>query len=195
MLSTSSKSSEIERLKSLLPNLLTRVSIAVSTETRPSLICTKNTDKDRFAIQIDLIAWEQIEPDYRNLLFWHEVARIQQHSVRSQRWETIVFASGLAMSVLEVVSQNVLLLSVYLLLAGIAGWQLYQSNRGESHLREATRADRGAILLATEFGYSLPKAYRSLHRALKILSAHSPNSYLAKDYQTRLQVLEISAIA
>jgi Protein of unknown function (DUF3318) len=192
---TSSKSNEIERLKKLLPNdLLSRVSIAISTETQASLMLTKKLDRDRFVIQLDP-NYLKIETDYRNLLFWHEVARIQQHSVRFDRWEKIIFTAGLSMSMLEIFSQNVLLLAIYLLLTAIAGWQLYQSNRGENYFKQGTKADRGAILLATEFGYSLPKAYSSLHKALKISSAQAPKSHLLKEYQTRLQVLEISSIA
>jgi hypothetical protein len=151
-------------------------------------------DRDRYTIKIDLITWQELELDYRNLLFWYEVARIQQHSVKSFRWEAIVFAAGLGMSLLEVTSQHVLLLGVYLLLTTVAGWQLYHHNRGGDYLRSITQADRGAILLAQQFGYSQPKAYRSLYRAIRMLLAQSPQGWLAKQYQTRLQVLEISAI-
>jgi hypothetical protein len=195
MLFTLSTSNEIERLKNLLPNeLKSCVSIAIVKDSRSHLIRTKKTEKNRCTIQIDSKCLE-IKSDYRNLLFWHEVARIQKHSVRGDRWEKIILTAGLSMSVLEIFSQNVLLLAIYLLLAGIAGWQLYQSNLGESHFKQATQADRSAIILATEFGYSFPKAYNSLHQALKILLAQAPKGHLLKEYQTRLQVLEISAIA
>jgi hypothetical protein len=56
------------------------------------------------------------------------------------------------------------------------------------------RSGRGAILLAQQFGYSQPKAYRSLYRAIKMLLARSPQGWLAKLDRRRLQVLEISAI-
>ncbi|WP_146131607.1 hypothetical protein [Merismopedia glauca] len=70
-------------------------------------------------------------------------------------------------------------------------------------MRTISQADRGAILLTQQFGYSLPKAYRSLHGAITVLLMRSRNhrltsplqGLLAKQHQTRLQVLEISAIA
>jgi hypothetical protein len=59
-------------------------------------------------------------------------------------------------------------------------------------LRSVTQADRGAILLAQKLGYSLPEAYRSLYGAIEMLLRRSPQGWLAKQYQTRLQVLELS---
>ncbi|MEY2856420.1 MAG: hypothetical protein RLZZ74_729 [Cyanobacteriota bacterium] len=186
---------ELNRLETLLPdNLLTQIAIASSAEHRPRLILTKKLAKKRHQIEIDLNAWQEIDLDYRNLLFWYEVARIQQHSVPSDRWQLIVFTAGLGMSTLEITSHHVLLLAVYLLLTVIAGWQLYQNNRGESYLRAATQADQGAILLAQQFGYSLPRAYRSLRGAISMLLKRSPKKFLAAQYQTRRQVLEINAI-
>jgi hypothetical protein len=186
---------ELNRLETLLPdNLLTQIAIASSAEHRPRLILTKKLAKKRHQIEIDLNAWQEIDLDYRNLLFWYEVARIQQHSVPSDRWQLIVFTAGLGMSTLEITSHHVLLLAVYLLLTVIAGWQLYQNNRGESYLRAATQADQGAILFAQQFGYSLPRAYRSLRGAINMLLKRSPKGFLAAQYQTRRQVLEINAI-
>jgi hypothetical protein len=194
---------ELKRLETLLPNdLLSQVAItkcrrsliASFTTNQLTLIRTKRLAQKRHQIEIDFNAWQEIDLDYRNLLFWHEVARIQQHSVRSDRWQLSVLAAGLGMSILEVTSQQVVLLSIYLLLTAIALWQLYQNNRGESYLRSATQADQGAILLAQQFGYSLPRAYRNLRGAIKMLLRRSHQGLLAKQYQTRLQVLEISAI-
>jgi hypothetical protein len=186
---------ELNRLETLLPDdLLGQIAIASSAEHRPRLILTKKLAKKRHQIEIDLNAWQEIDLDYRNLLFWYEVARIQQHSVPSDRWQLIVFTAGLGMSTLEVTSHHVLLLAVYLLLTAIAGWQLYQNNRGESYLRTVTQADQGAILLAQQFGYSLPRAYRSLRGAINMLLKRSPKGFLAAQYQTRRQVLEINAI-
>jgi hypothetical protein len=174
--------------------LLGQIAISSSAEHKPKLIFTKKLAKKRHQIEIDFNAWQEIDIDYRNLLFWHEVARIQQHSVLSDRWQLIVFTAGLGMSTLEVTSHHVLLLAVYLLLTVIAGWQLYQNNRGESCLRAAAQADQGALLLAQQFGYSLPKAYRSLRGAITMLLKRSPKRFLEAQYQTRRQVLEINAI-
>jgi hypothetical protein len=186
---------ESKRLETLIPeSLLAQIEIVSSAERRPKLIHTKKLARKRHQIAIDFNAWQEIDIDYRNLLLWYEVARIQQHSVSSDRWQLIVFTAALGMSTLEVTSHQVLLLAVYLLLSVIVGWQLYQNNRGESYLRAATQADQGAILLAQQFGYSLPKAYRSLRGAIGMLLKRSPKSFLAAQYQTRRQVLEINAI-
>ncbi|PSB00578.1 DUF3318 domain-containing protein [Merismopedia glauca] len=109
---------ELKRLEKLLPNdLLPLVAIAIqqrtsasSTDSRLTLIRTKRLDRKSYRIEIDGNSWQEIDLDYRNLLFWHEVARIQQHSIASYPWELIVFAAGLGMSMIEVTSQQVLLL-------------------------------------------------------------------------------------
>jgi hypothetical protein len=186
---------ELKRLKTLLPNdLLGQIAIASSAKHRPKLIFTKKLAKKLHQIEIDLNAWQAIDLDYRNLLFWHEIARIRHRSVASDRWQLIVFIAGLCMFVLEINSHQVLLLAIYLLLTVIAGWQLYQNNRGESYLRAATQADQGAMLLAQQFGYSSSRAYRSLRGAISMLIKRSPKGFLAAQSQTRLQVLEINAI-
>lgn len=171
-----------------------RVTVGQIRQITSKLIWIKKLNAKRYQIEIDFHDWQEIDIDYRNLLFWHEVAKIQQHSVDSQRWQLVVFATGLVMSMFEINSQQVLLLAIYLLLTLVAGWQLYQNHRGESYLRAATQADQGAIILAQQFGYPLPKAYRSLRGGIKILLKRSPKNLLAKQYQTRCQVLEINAI-
>ncbi len=103
------------------------------------------------------------------------------------------FGVGLGASLLELVSQNILFLSIALTAAGLAGYQLYQRNRGERSLKEATAADQGAISLATQFGYSLPQAYNSLDSALRMRMEQAPNKAQQNRYNVRLQVLEMCA--
>jgi len=185
--------SELQRLNELLPDdLRSQVAIGRSTDVNPTLIKTKRSSKNRFSIQIDLASWQQLSIRQCDLLFWHEVARIQGRSISQSSWEFIVLGIGFAFGLTEFISQNVLALSVTLAVTGLAGYQLYQRNRGEHSLREAAAADRGAIQLAVQFGYSQAEAYESLYSGLKIL-AKTAQKFHWKKYQVRLRVLEISA--
>lgn len=129
--------------------------------------------------------------DQRNLLFWYEVALIQNQAIAPTNWEWLVLSIGLGSSLFEVVAQNVLLLSAYLLVAGLVAYQLYQHHWGEKSLKKLTNTDQDAITLATEFGYTLPKAYLSLQSALKTLIQQTPEKLIQARYATRLQVLQI----
>lgn len=185
---------EFNRLQTLLPEeLLSKVKIISATKDKKKPIYTSKLTDNTYTIEIDSSDWKRLDIDSRNLLFWHEVARIQQYSVGSYNWESAVFGIGLCMSAMEVTSQHIWLLSVYLLLTLVAGWQLYQNRLGESYMRIVTQGDRGAMLLAQQFGYSLQEAYASLHGAIEMLLKRSPQSSIAKQYKTRLQVLEIWA--
>lgn len=185
---------EIRRLETLLPSELhSHVMLIQATRVNPVLIATEKVDKKRFTIQIDLIHWCQLSTKQRDLLFWHEVARIQNRTTIQFPWELTVISTGLSISLVEVLSQNVLPLTVALVVTGLAGHQLYQRNRGERSLREATIADRNAINLAIQFGYSFAEAYISLHDALKMLAKQTSQKWLWKKYQVRLRVLEILA--
>ncbi len=87
--------SEIQRLKTLLPDeLKSQVAIVRTVEVNPLLIRTEKVGKNRSAIQIDLIQWQELNVDQRNLLFWHEVARVQNQTVSRFPWETVVLVSG-----------------------------------------------------------------------------------------------------
>lgn len=113
------------------------------------LIKPSKIEQDKYAIQIDLIHWEQLNLDQRNLLFWHEVAQIQNQMICQTHWERLALGIGLGASLMEVVSQNVVMLSAYLLVVGVVAYQLYQHHWGEKSLRRSTAADQGAIILAT----------------------------------------------
>jgi len=187
--------SEFQRLKTLLPKELRGwVTVKEMPEVNPPLIKCRKVSRVRVEIQLDLIRWEQMSMQERDLLFWHEVARIQNNTVRKDTWEIAVLAIGLGGAVVEIWAQNILLLSSALLLSGMVGYHLYQRNSGERSLREATAADKDAIALATRFGYTLPQAYISLGRALKALIAQTPKQRLRAKYEARLQVLKVGAV-
>jgi hypothetical protein len=74
--------SELRRLKGLLPpELQSWVMVEATTEVNPPLLRTEEIGRDEVEIQIDLVKWEQLALDQRNLLFWHEVARIQNDTI------------------------------------------------------------------------------------------------------------------
>lgn len=186
------KLNELERLKTLLPDELEYLVIITKVrKVKPVLIKTQKVAQNRYAIQIDLIRWQELNLDQRNLLFWYEVALIQNQAIAPTNWERLVLSIGLGYSLLEVLAQNVILLSAYLLVTGLVAYQLYQHHWGEKSLKKLTEADQGAIFLATEFGYSLPKAYLSLQSALNTLIQQTPEKSIKARYATRLQVLQI----
>lgn len=193
----SSEIPETDRLAALLPpELQSRVAIVrahrSSTE-HAAAISTKRIERNRYVIQIDLEPWHQFDLDQRNLLFWHEVARIRSRTVARSSWEGVAMGTGLSVALMELVSQNVLSFAVALTVTGLAAYQLYQRRLGEQCLRAATTADQQAIELATEFGYSSAQASDSLYAALKLLSKRSVQKLGWKKYQVRLRVLEMLA--
>jgi hypothetical protein len=139
------------------------------------------------------VKWEQLALDQRNLLFWHEVARIQNDTIPKDGWEMAALAIGLGGAVGELWVQDGLLLLLALGLCGISGYRLYQKNNGQKTLKEATEADEKAIALATRFGYSVPNAYKSLGSALKTLIESTPSRRQRLKYEARLQALKRSA--
>lgn len=186
--------SELRRLKSLLPpELQSWVMVEGSTEVNPPLVRCEEIGKDEIEIQIDLAKWENLAIDQRNLLFWHEVARIQSDSIPREGWEMAALAIGLGGAVGELWVQDGLLLLLALSLCGISGYRLWQKNSGDKTLMEAVEADEKAIAIANRFGYSVPNAYKSLGSALKTLIEQTPNRRQRKKYDERLQALRRSA--
>ncbi|UZQ54040.1 DUF3318 domain-containing protein [Trichothermofontia sichuanensis B231] len=189
-----SEMSELRRLKGLLPpELQSWVVVEAATGVNPPLITCEELGKDEVEIQIDLARWDQFALDQRNLLFWHEVARIQNDTIPRDGWEMAALAIGLGGAVGELWVQDGLLLLLALSLSGFAGWRLYVKNNGEKRLREAIEADEKAIALAVRFGYSLPNAYKSLGSALKTLIEQTPKKRQRSRYESRLQSLRKSA--
>lgn len=186
--------SELRRLKTLLPpELKSWVSVEASTAVNPPLVTSEEIGKDQVEVQIDLAKWDMLALDQRNLLFWHEVARIQNDTIPKDGWEMAALAIGLGGAVGELWVQDGLLLVLALALCGVSGWRLYQRNNGEKTLREAIDADDKAISLATRFGYTLPNAYKSLGSALKVLIEQTPKKRVRRRYELRLDALKKSA--
>ncbi|MEG4319540.1 MULTISPECIES: DUF3318 domain-containing protein [unclassified Microcoleus] len=186
--------SEIRRLKNILPpELQSWVTVEKTIEVNPTLIRSEEIGKDQVEIQIDLIRWEQLAMDQRNLLFWHEVARIQNDTIPRDGWEMAALAIGLGGAVGELWVQDGLLLVLALSLCGVSGWRLYQKNNGEKSLKEAVDADEKALALATRFGYTLPNAYKSLGSALKTLIEQTSKKTQRAKYEARLQALKRNA--
>lgn len=186
--------SELRRLKSLLPpELQSWVTVEGSTEVSPPLVRCEEIGRDEVEVQIDLTKWENLAIDQRNLLFWHEVARIQNDTIPREGWEMAALAIGLGGAVGELWVQDGLLLLLAMGLCGISGYRLWRKNNGERTLKEAIEADEKAIALATRFGYSLPNAYKSLGSAFKTLIEQTPNRRHRKRYEARLDALRRSA--
>jgi len=185
---------ELRRLKTLLPpELQSWVIVEGSTEVNPPLVRSEEIGKDEIEIQIDLAKWDSLAIDQRNLLFWHEVARVQNDTIPKEGWEMAALAIGLGGAVGELWVQDGLLLLLALSLCGISGYRLWQKNSSEKTITESIEADEKAIALATRFGYSLPNAYKSLGSALKTLIEMTPSRRKRKKYEERLQALRRSA--
>ena len=185
---------ELRRLRSLLPpELQSWVTVEPAMDVGPPLITSEELGKDQVEVQIDLPKWEQLAIDQRNLLFWHEVARVQNDTIPRDGWEMAALAIGLGGAVGELWVQDGLLLLLAMGLCGISGWRLYKRNNAEKTLKEAMDADEKAISLATRFGYSLPNAYKSLGSALKTLIEQTPKKKQRDRYVKRLEALKRSA--
>jgi hypothetical protein len=186
--------SELRRLRGLLPpELQSWVSVEATTAVNPLLIVSEEIGKDEVEVQIDMVKWEQLATDQRNLLFWHEVGRIQNDTIPKDGWEMAALAIGLGGAVGELWVQDGLLLVLALSLCGVSGWRLWQKNNNDKLLQELIDADERAIALATRFGYTLPNAYKSLGSALKVLIEQSPKKKLRSKYEARLNALKKSA--
>ncbi len=185
---------ELQRLKGLLPpEMQSWVFVESAAAADPPLITVEEIGRDEVEIQIDLEAWEALAMDQRNLLFWHEVGRIQNDAIPRDGWEMAALAIGLGGAIGELWVQDGLLLMLALGLSSFAGYRLYLKNNPEKRLQEAIAADERAISLASRFGYSLPNAYRSLGSALKFLIAQTRKKRRRSFYENRLDALRRSA--
>ena len=148
--SAKAEMSELRRLKTIMPpELQSWVSVEGTTEVNPPLIRSEEVGSDQVEIQIDLVKWDALAMDQRNLLFWHEISRVQNDTIPKDGWEMAALAIGLGGAVGELWVQDGLLLVLALSLCGVSGWRLYQKNSGEKQLRELLNADEKAIALAT----------------------------------------------
>ena len=171
--------SELQRLKGLLPpENQSWVFIEAAAAIDPPLITLEEIGRDEVEIQVDLEQWDYLAQDHRNLLFWHEVGRIQNDTIPRDGWEMAALAIGLGGAIGELWVQDGLLLLMALGLSGFAGYRLYLKNNSEKRLQDAISADERAIDLACRFGYSVPNAYKSLGGALKDLVEKQIDNFL-----------------
>ncbi|MBO6960718.1 MAG: DUF3318 domain-containing protein [Prochlorococcus marinus CUG1438] len=186
--------SELQRLKSLLPpENESWVFIEAAAAIDPPLITLEEIGRDEVEIQIDLDEWDNFAIDHRNLLFWHEVGKIQNDAIPRDGWEMAALAIGLGGAIGELWVQDGLLLLLALGLSSFAGYRLYLKNNSEKKLQDAISADERAIDLACRFGYSIPNAYKSLGGALKELIEKTRKKKKRSIFEDRLDALRKSA--
>ena len=186
--------SELQRLKSLLPpENESWVFIEAAAAIDPPLITLEEIGRDEVEIQIDLDEWDNFAIDHRNLLFWHEVGKIQNDTIPRDGWEMAALAIGLGGAIGELWVQDGLLLLLALGLSSFAGYRLYLKNNSEKKLQDAIFADERAIDLACRFGYSIPNAYKSLGGALKELIEKTRKKKRRSFFEDRLDALRKSA--
>ena len=186
--------SELQRLKSLLPpENESWVFVEAAAAIDPPLITLEETGRDEVEIQIDLDEWDNFAIDHRNLLFWHEVGKIQNDTIPRDGWEMAALAIGLGGAIGELWVQDGLLLLLALGLSSFAGYRLYLKNNSEKKLQDAIFADERAIDIACRFGYSIPNAYKSLGGALKELIDKTRKKKKRSFFEDRLDALRKSA--
>ena len=186
--------SELQRLKSLLPpENESWVFVEAAAAIDPPLITLEEIGRDEVEIQIDLDEWDNFAIDHRNLLFWHEVGKIQNDAIPRDGWEMAALAIGLGGAIGELLVQDGLLLLLALGLSSFAGYRLYIKNNSEKKLQDAIFADERAIDLACRFGYSIPNAYKSLGGALKELIEKTRKKKKRSFFEDRLDALRKSA--
>ena len=186
--------SELQRLKKLLPpENESWVFVEAAAAIDPPLITLEEIGRDEVEIQIDLDEWDNFAIDHRNLLFWHEVGKIQNDTIPRDGWEMAALAIGLGGAIGELWVQDGLLLLLALGLSSFAGYRLYLKNNSEKKLQDAIYADERAIDLACRFGYSIPNAYKSLGGALKELIEKTRKKKKRSFFEDRLDALRKSA--
>ncbi len=186
--------SELQRLKNLLPpENESWVFVEAAAAIDPPLITLEEIGRDEVEIQIDLDEWDNYAIDHRNLLFWHEVGKIQNDTIPRDGWEMAALAIGLGGAIGELWVQDGLLLLLALGLSSFAGYRLYLKNNSEKKLQDAIFADERAIDLACRFGYSIPNAYKSLGGALKELIEKTRKKKKRSFFEDRLDALRKSA--
>ena len=186
--------SELQRLKSLLPpENESWVFVEAAAAIDPPLITLEEIGRDEVEIQIDLDEWDNFAIDHRNLLFWHEIGKIQNDTIPRDGWEMAALAIGLGGAIGELWVQDGLLILLALGLSSFAGYRLYLKNNSEKKLQDAIYADERAIDLACRFGYSIPNAYKSLGGALKELIDKTRKKKKRSFFEDRLDALRKSA--
>jgi Protein of unknown function (DUF3318) len=77
---------EISRLELLIPERVRDlVKIELLTTAKSPLIATRKIARDRCQMQVDAYRWQSVGIDLRNMLFWHEIGKIQNGAIQSDR--------------------------------------------------------------------------------------------------------------
>lgn len=182
---------EADRLKLLIPEPI-RAEIDIELTPLDRSLIVASRDSSRYCqIWIDSRSWQSIDLDVRNLLFWHEIARIQSGSIGSDRSAYIAIVTGLGIAAIDLFTDNIGMLAAALLVSGLAGFRLYQKYLGEQNLRRLTAADRAAIDLAVEFGYDRQLARELLQTAIQMTMKKSRHKFRRDRCAARLQVLAL----
>lgn len=185
---------ESRRLHDLLPpELQAWVKVLPADGVRPKLIISEEAGGDEVVVLIDMLRWERLAQDQRNLLFWHEVARIQNDTVPKDGWEVAALAVGLGGAVGELWVQNGILFVLALAICGVAGFQLWRRGSSKKDVKSLIEADQGAIKLAIRNGYAMPAAYKSLGSALKIMMSDAGKGRSRAALDKRLDALKAEA--
>ena len=181
---------EVKRLRALLPaELQSWVDIHVTGTYKPELISCTDALGDRIAIELDLEHWQELPRQHRDLLFLHQVARIQSDTVPKEGWERSAFLIGLGGAVGEVWVQDTWLLLISLALASVAGVRLYRKRRSRQAVKNIYAADRKAINLAVQQGYSSQVARSTLICALQEQCNRAQTAELKTQYRARAEAL------
>lgn len=183
---------ELRRLQALLPgDVRAEVELTASSRFQAEPIQSTARAGDRVWLSLDLRQWTELPRSGRDLLFWHQVARVRAKSLpRSGGWEKTALLFGLGSGCGELWLQDPILLGIALAVSGVAGYRLYWRSHLARSERWALAADRDAIGLATQFGYPAVAARRSLIFALEWLCRRSTRASESDRYRARLQALK-----
>ncbi|MEL7084395.1 MAG: DUF3318 domain-containing protein [Cyanobacteria bacterium P01_A01_bin.3] len=187
---------EVKRLRSLLPpELQSWVDIHITGTYKPELISCVDALGDRIAIELDLAHWQELPREHRDLLFLHQVARIQSDTIPKEGWEKSALLIGLGGAVGEIWVQDTWLLLLSLALASVAGTRLYRKRRNRQIVRDIFSADRKAVVLATQLGYASHAAQLNLILALQDQCNRAQNVELKTQYRARAEALRQQNVA
>lgn len=194
--SPESTSGELQRLHALVPpewqNAI-ELSASGSAQLEP-IQCVEGMG-NRVRLQIDRPQWESLPQNWREVLLWHQVARVQAGTLPCKvGWEKTALLCGIGAGIGELWVQDGALLWMALGLASIAGYRLCERSRRSAGLSNALDADRVAIELAIQSGYPASVARRSLTEVLDWLCRQTPNARLRDRYRMRLQALQSSPL-
>ncbi len=181
---------ERDRLHRLIPKDWQRsLSLQTMASARSGPIRVMEQRVDQFVVEIYPPQWEALTLDQRNLLFWHQIARIQAQTVPREGWERSALFLGLGGAVGELWVQDTVLLLISLGLVGVAAYRLYRRRRDPQRFQVAIEADQAAIKMATQFGYSSTLALTSLVTALQGLMDQTKSESARSLYRARLEKL------